>query len=142
MSGRISGDNVKGILIPVGLGILAASTAITALAPDSIGWLRVSLFFMGLGSGLFTIPIRCLIQGLPEAGRRGSIQGLAEVMDFVGILLAGPLFFLLEKGLNLSPPMMYASAGVLVALFLVYVRPMASATLPEELEVTEPGIAG
>ncbi len=132
LSGRLSGDNIRGVLIPVGLGVLAASTLVVFFAPDSVAWFRVSLFFMGLGSGLFTIPIRCLIQGRPAPDQRGSIQGLAEVMDFVGILLAGPMFFVLEKTLKLSPPVMYVAAGGLVALFLLFVIPMASATLEEE----------
>ena len=115
LAGRVSGDRVESRLIPIGLAILAGSTLLVLLDDQSVWMLRGSLLLMGLGSGLFTIPIRCLIQGRPRQGARGSIQGLAEVMDFVGILLAGGIFLVLEKALQLTPPQMFLSAGIVVA---------------------------
>lgn len=133
LAGRISGDGVQSKLIPVGLLVLAGSTLLVAAGPQSVWNLRISLLLMGLGSGLFTIPIRCLIQGRPRQSRRGSIQGLAEVMDFVGILLAGPVFYLMEKDLRLEPPAMYVTSGGIVALFFFFTLPLARA----EMEVSE-----
>jgi len=129
-AGRICGDGVEGRLIPSGLLVLASSTLLVVLLPDSMIAMRISLVAMGFGSGLFTIPIRCLIQGRPQAKRRGSIQGLAEVMDFVGILMAGPIFWVMDKGLELSPPTMYGAGGALVGLYSLFAWSLRSATLP------------
>jgi acyl-[acyl-carrier-protein]-phospholipid O-acyltransferase/long-chain-fatty-acid--[acyl-carrier-protein] ligase len=116
IAGRVSGDRIEGGLIPLGLLGMAASLLATSFAPVNIAWVSVCLLGMGLFSGLFTIPVRCLIQSLPREEKRGAVQGLAEVMDFVGILLATPLFIFWDKGLALEPPQMFVVGGVIMAL--------------------------
>jgi acyl-[acyl-carrier-protein]-phospholipid O-acyltransferase/long-chain-fatty-acid--[acyl-carrier-protein] ligase len=132
LAGRVSGKGVAGWLIPLGLFGLALSTLLMLLAPENVGLLRFSLFCMGTSSGLFTIPIRCLIHGRPTGAQRGSIQGLAEVMDFIGILLAGPLFFLAEKVLELTPDTMYMLAGLTVGFYAFLTWPLRSAEMSGE----------
>ncbi|MCP5022499.1 MAG: MFS transporter [bacterium] len=136
LSGRISGDGVAGFLIPVGLLGLAASTFLMLLAPENVSLLRISLFCMGTSSGLFTIPIRCLIQGRPKSARRGSIQGLAEVIDFIGILMAGPLFYLGEKVFECTPHTMYIAAGMTVAAYACLTFSMRRAQMSREASET------
>ena len=118
-AGRISKSRIEGGLVPLGLLGMAASSFLVQLRPDSAFLLRVSLFGLGVGAGLFTIPIRCLIQHLPREENRGGVQGLAETMDFVGILLAGALFYLFDKGLDLRPPQMFAVCGVILSAYAV-----------------------
>ena len=119
LAGRISGKRIEAGLVPLGLLGMAVTLTATALAPTSIAF--VSLCFVGMGvfSGLFTIPIRCLIQSLPSEDKRGAVQGLAEVLDFVGILAAPALFSLWDKGLGLSPASMFVVGGVMIAAFAV-----------------------
>lgn len=100
---------------PVGLAVMLVGTLVVHLAPSSLWVLRTALFLIGVGAGLFSIPVRVLVQGRPREGDRGSIQGLGETLDFVGILLAGPLFWLLEKGLGLPPTGLFAAGTVLLA---------------------------
>tara|TARA_R110002096_G_scaffold191185_1_gene372573 strand:- start:10645 stop:14094 length:3450 start_codon:yes stop_codon:yes gene_type:complete len=119
LASQISGDRVEGGLIPVGLGLMAIATLILQVDPDSARLLRGALFVIGVGSGLFTVPIRSLIQGLPAQEHRGSVQGLAETMDFIGIGLAGGLTYLLAEALDLSPPIQFLVGGALVAFAAV-----------------------
>ena len=101
---------------PAGLLVMLCGTLLVHLEPTSLWLLRAALLLVGVGAGLFSIPIRVLVQGRPREGDRGSIQGLGETLDFVGILLAGPLFWLLEKGLELGPPQLFlAGTALLVA---------------------------
>jgi len=116
IAGRVSGDRIEGGLIPLGLLGMAASLLGTSFAPENTAWVSVCLLGMGMFSGIFTIPVRCLIQSLPREEKRGAVQGLAEVMDFVGILLATPLFIIWDKGLALEPPQMFVVGGVIMAL--------------------------
>ncbi|MDF1839246.1 MAG: MFS transporter [Planctomycetota bacterium] len=136
LAGRVSGHGVAGWLIPTGLFGLALSTFMMLWAPENVALLRVSLFCMGTSSGLFTIPIRCLIQGRPRSEERGSIQGLAEVMDFIGILLAGPLFYLGEKVLGSTPASMYMMAGGTVGVYAFITLGLRGAQMSGE--VSEP----
>lgn len=118
VAGRVSRGGVPTGLAPVGLLVMGVGTLLVHPDPESLALLRVALFLVGIGAGLFSIPIRCLVQGRPSAQDRGSIQGLAETLDFVGILLAGPLFAILDKGLELDPPAMFLAGSVLLAVAL------------------------
>ena len=124
VAGRVSGDRIEGGLIPLGLIGMAGSLLAIQIAPDSVVLVHACLFSMGIFSGLFTIPVRCLVQGLPREERRGSVQGLSEVMDFIGILLASPLFTLFDKVGHLDPGEMFFAGGLLflgfAALSLVF----------------------
>ncbi|MEE8467956.1 MAG: MFS transporter, partial [Planctomycetota bacterium] len=117
LAGRLSKGRTEGGLIPLGLILMAVSVLLVQLAPSSANLVRLSLFGMGFGSGLFTIPIRCLIQGLPAEEHRGGVQGLAETMDFVGILLGGGVFYIYDKVWELTPPQMFLVSGLVVAGF-------------------------
>lgn len=117
LAGRISGERIEGGLVPLGLAGMALALLAIQLDPRSVLWVGGALFAMGACAGLFTIPIRCLVQSLPRPERRGAVQGLAEVMDFVGILLAGPLFALFHGPLGLDPPRMFLWGGILILAF-------------------------
>ena len=117
LAGRISGGRIEGGLVPLGLFGMAACLLATAFAPTSIPFVSTCFVGMGVSSGLFTIPIRCLIQSLPREEKRGAVQGLAEVMDFIGILAAPAMFSLWDRGLAFTPPTMFVVGGVMIALF-------------------------
>ena len=119
LAARLSGDRIESGLIPAGLFGVAVSTLAVLLAPNSASWLRTCLFFAGMSSGLFSVPIRALIQHLPPPENRGSVLGFSEVMDFVGVFLGSALFLLLNAVLELSPPVMLASMGGLALVFTV-----------------------
>lgn len=117
LAGRISGNRIEGGLVPLGLLGMAASLLATAIAPTSIPFVAGCFVAMGLFSGLFSIPIRCLIQSLPSEDKRGAVQGLAEVMDFIGILLAPVMFSLWDNRLGLEPQQMFIVGGAMLGLF-------------------------
>ena len=117
LAARISGERIEGGLVPLGLVGMALALLAIQLDPRSPAWVGGALFAMGACAGLFTIPIRCLVQSLPRAERRGAVQGLAEVMDFVGILLSGPLFALFHGPLALDPGEMFLWGGILILAF-------------------------
>lgn len=120
IAGWVSRDRIEPGLIPIGLGGMAACLFVVPLYPDSLLVLRLALLGLGICAGLFTIPVRALLQALPREDKRGSILGLSEVMDFIGILAASSIVFrLLDAGLELTPPEMFAVMGVLVLVFTV-----------------------
>jgi acyl-[acyl-carrier-protein]-phospholipid O-acyltransferase/long-chain-fatty-acid--[acyl-carrier-protein] ligase len=118
VAGRVGRRGEALALAPLGLGVMLLGTLIVHLDPASLLALRTALFLIGVGAGLFSIPVRVLVQGRPRESDRGSIQGLGETLDFVGILLAGPVFWVLEKGLGLGPPGLFLAGSVLLACAL------------------------
>jgi len=116
-AGKISGSRIESGLVPVGLLGMAGCMLLVLLSPRSAGLLGGALLGLGISAGLFTVPIRALIQHLPRPGRKGAILGLSEVLDFTGILLASGVFFLMERPLALTPPQMFLVLAVVVVLF-------------------------
>ncbi len=119
LAARFSGDRIESGLVPVGLLVLAAGVMAVPLEPASSAWLRGCLLVAGAGAGLFIVPIRALIQHLPEEDEVGSVLGLSEVVDFVGIFAAAGLVALLDGGLGLEPPAQMAALGGLTLVFAV-----------------------
>ncbi len=118
LAAKASGDRVEGGLAPLGLIGMALALLATQLAPHSTGWVATSLGFLGVASGVFSLPIRTLCQVLPRDEARGSVLGFSQMMDFIGILLAGPFLLLMQKA-GASPPAMMVVTGLLVALAFV-----------------------
>lgn len=114
---RLSGERIESGLIPAGLVGMAAFAGLVTLFPESANGLRLCLFGTGFSAGLFSVPIRALIQHLPPPEDRGSVLGLSEVLDFVGIFLASGLFALLDGVVGLEPPSQLAVLGLLTFLF-------------------------
>lgn len=117
-AGKLSRERVEAGLVPLGLFGIAVSLLAVQLAPRSMYFVYVCMFCTGTGAGLFSVPIRALIQLKPSDENRGAILGLSEVCDFVGILLAGAVVAVLSGALGLSPPQMFFSMGVLVLVFM------------------------
>lgn len=115
LAGTISRHRIEAGLIPLGLLGMAGFLLLIGVAPDSAGLLRLCLFGLGLCGGLFSVPIRALVQVLPRRGQRGAVLGLSQTLDFVGILLAAGLYGILEAtGLAPHSMMLVLGVGVLV----------------------------
>lgn len=119
LAARLSGDRIESGLIPAGLLGVAVGTLGVLLRPDSLAWLRACLVVAGVSAGLFSVPLRALLQHLPADEDRGSVLGFSEVMDFVGVFLASGLFALLSGTFGLEPPEMLAVLGALALVFTV-----------------------
>jgi acyl-[acyl-carrier-protein]-phospholipid O-acyltransferase/long-chain-fatty-acid--[acyl-carrier-protein] ligase len=122
VGGKLSGDRVEGGLVPLGLFGMTGALVAIQLAPANLLWVQGCLGFLGLSSGIFSLPIRTLVQVLPAEEDRGSVLGFSQVLDFAGILLAAPCLLLL-KAMSLSPPEMMIAIAVLILLgFAVSLR--------------------
>lgn len=118
LAGRISGDRIEGGLVPLGVIGMAAPLFVLGLGPESHRLAQSMLFALGLASGAGSLPIRTLVQVLPPDERRGAVLGFSQTMDFVGILLAGPVFALFQA-LGLDGRGMMAAVGVLLLAALL-----------------------
>ncbi len=118
LGGKLSGDRVEGGLVPLGLLGMAGATFATQIAPQSTPWIAVCLGVMGLASGIFTLPIRTLVQVLPKSETRGSVLGFSQVLDFIGILLAGPFMWVLQSS-GASGGILFTVTGALLVLAFV-----------------------
>ncbi len=122
IANKLSGDRIEGGLVPLGLFGMAGALLAIQLAPHSVAWVATCLGVLGTASGVFSLPIRTLVQILPEDSSRGAVIGFSQVFDFTGIMLAGPFFFLMQKAGLAAPGMTIAMGFLVIAGFLVSLR--------------------
>lgn len=136
LAGRLSHDRIEYGLVPLGAFLL---TAMCALA----GWpgLPKTVFFavlvlMGAGGGLFIVPLAAVLQHRPPAERKGSVQGAASWLSWVGICAAAVLQEQLSLGLGWGPGHIFWFCGLVALLSGLYImtsRPGAMGELVQRL---------
>jgi acyl-[acyl-carrier-protein]-phospholipid O-acyltransferase/long-chain-fatty-acid--[acyl-carrier-protein] ligase len=133
LAGKLSRGRIEYGLIPPGAGLMA-------LASLWLGWpgmskpeFTVGLALLGLGGGLFIVPIVSVLQHRPSAQTKGAVQGAASWLSWVGIAAAAIIQTLLSGPAQLSYGQIFWVCGAVAALagaFVAWSRPRA---MPEML---------
>jgi acyl-[acyl-carrier-protein]-phospholipid O-acyltransferase / long-chain-fatty-acid--[acyl-carrier-protein] ligase len=134
MAGRLSKGRIEYGLIPIGAGLMA-------IAGLWLGWpgigswtFAAGLFLLGLGGGLFIVPIVSVLQHRPSPQTKGAVQGAASWLSWIGIAAAAMTQTLLSGTAQLSYGQIFWVCGGVAALaggFVTWTRPQA---VPEMLE--------
>jgi len=129
VAGNVSGKRIEYGLIP--LGSIGISVFLLLLALPGWGfWSSAALLAaLGFAAGFFIVPLNALLQHRPDPAVKGSIIAMANLMTFVGMLVATGVYWILTVPLHLSPLHVYAVAGVLTVVATIYV----SFLLPDSL---------
>jgi acyl-[acyl-carrier-protein]-phospholipid O-acyltransferase/long-chain-fatty-acid--[acyl-carrier-protein] ligase len=129
VAGNVSGKRIEYGLIP--LGSIGISTFLLVLALPGWSFWSSAAFLAALGfaAGFFIVPLNALLQHRPATAVKGSIIAMANLMTFVGMLVATAVYWILTVPLQLSPLHVYAVASVLTVVATVYV----SFLLPDSL---------
>lgn len=128
LAGKLSGDHVEYGLIPVGAFLMASMGFALGFEGLSRTVFTICLAFLGIGGGLFIVPIAAVLQHRPPADRKGAVQGAASWLSWVGIVAAA----LLQKELNIrlgwSPGQIFwfcSVCAVIAGAFVAMTRPFA-----------------
>jgi acyl-[acyl-carrier-protein]-phospholipid O-acyltransferase / long-chain-fatty-acid--[acyl-carrier-protein] ligase len=131
LAGKVSHDRVEYGIIPIGAFLLAAMSLV-------LGWPGVpkplfitALVLLGMGGGLFIVPIAAVLQHRPPSERKGSVQGAAAWLSWVGICLAAILQSQLGQTFGWTPGQIFWFCGVCAAIAGVYVTMTRPKALPE-----------
>ena len=132
LAGKLSGDHVEYGLIPLGAFLMAAMGFALGIDDISKTAFTVCLTLLGIGGGMFIVPLAAVLQHRPPADRKGSVQGAASWLSWVGISAAA----LLQKELNIrlgwTPGDIFWFCGACAVVGGIYVtmsRPTALPTL-------------
>ena len=109
-AGYVSRGRIEYRLVPVGaLGL--------ALGAVPLGWpgigvpgFAVALVALGFSAGLFIVPIAAVLQHRPAPADKGSVQGAANLLSFIGILLASGVQWAAAKA-GLAPGHLFWFCG-------------------------------
>jgi len=128
LAGRLSRGRIEYGLIPIGAGLMA-------LASVYLGWPGITkplfagaLGLLGLGGGLFIVPIVSVLQHRPSAQTKGAVQGAVSWLSWVGIAAAAITQNQLASTLHFSYGQIFWVCGAvagLAGLFVTWSRPQA-----------------
>ena len=127
-AGRLSHGRIEYGLIPMGAGMMA-------IAGLGLGWPGIekpafacALALLGLGGGLFIVPIVSVLQHRPSPQTKGAVQGTVSWRSWVGIAVASVMQGLLATTFHLSYGQIFWFCGAIAALaglFVTWTRPRA-----------------
>jgi len=129
LAGLWSGGRVELGIVPLGAGMIAASSILLFgvpsplehSLPDAYGWTCFGLFCLGIGAGLFGVPLEAFLQERSPQKSRGVVLAAANFLTFSGMLLAAGVFWTLREVLELSARQIFLTAGIATVPVLVYI---------------------
>jgi acyl-[acyl-carrier-protein]-phospholipid O-acyltransferase/long-chain-fatty-acid--[acyl-carrier-protein] ligase len=121
IAGKLSGRNVEFGIVPLGALAMAFSSIAIALITPSLYAVGILIFIMGVGAGLFIVPIHAFIQLRSPEETRGQVLAASGFIGWVGIAFASPLiwFFGHIFPLSTAPVMGFLILGLLTLILAV-----------------------
>jgi acyl-[acyl-carrier-protein]-phospholipid O-acyltransferase/long-chain-fatty-acid--[acyl-carrier-protein] ligase len=130
LAGKLSGDHVEYGLIPLGAFLMATMGFALGLADISRSAFTVCLTLLGIGGGMFIVPLAAVLQHRPPADRKGSVQGAASWLSWVGISAAALLQKELNTRLGWTPGDIFWFCGACAVVGGIYVTMSRPQALP------------
>ena len=87
-AGYLSRGRIEYGLVPVGAAIMAVSSVVLGWPGVSVTPFAIALATLGLGGGLFIVPIAAVLQHRPAPAEKGAVQGTANLVSWIGILIS------------------------------------------------------
>lgn len=119
----------------IAYGFIPIGATLMALASVVMGWPEIgrpaftaALAVLGIGSGMFIVPVAAVLQHRPPATEKGAVQGIASWLSWVGILAASISLEFLGKICRLSHSQIFWFCGacaLAVGIYVVKSRPGA-----------------
>ncbi len=92
-------------------------------------WCNGFLLTLGLGAGLFNIPLESFLQQKSDAKTRGTVIAAANFLAFFMMVVSAGLFYLMGKVLELSTSNIFLVVGLIsvpVLLYVIWLLPYAT----------------
>lgn len=120
-TGHFSHGRISYGFIPIGAALMTAASLVMGVEGMSQSLFTASLALLGIGSGMFIVPVAAVLQHRPEPTEKGAVQGVASWWSWVGIVAASLTLDVLRKGMGLSYSHVFWFAGILSLLAGLYV---------------------
>ncbi len=128
LAGKLSGDHIEYGLIPIGSALMALTGFAMGAPGISQTAFTICLTLLGIGGGLFIVPLTAVLQHNPPADRKGAVQGAASWLSWVGICSAAVLQEKLTLTFGLTPGQVFwfcSTCAVLLGIYVTVSRPRA-----------------
>src|SRR5260221_3826446 len=121
LAGRLSGDKVELGLVPLGSIFMGLLSIALFFAKPSYGWSVAMLSLLGLGSGLFIVPLNAFLQQRSGEAEKGRMIATNNFFNTAGLLLASGTLWTLHDKLHVSPDKLILIFGFVTLLVTVYI---------------------
>ena len=128
LAGRLSRGRIE-------YGLIAPGAALMAVAGLWLGWpglgkpvFTAALALLGLGGGLFIVPVVSVLQHRPSPQTKGAVQGAASWLSWVGVAAASVTQTVLSGVARLDYGQIFWVCGAVAGLagvFVTWTRPRA-----------------
>ncbi len=142
LAGIWSGRRIELGLLPLGAAAISAGSLAMFILPTPVGnplhaaywWPLICLLGLGIGGGLFNVPLQAFLQRCSPYRVRGSIWAANNFLSCAAMLAASGVFWILASMRNLDARTIFvlcgvASAGVLLYTLRLVPRPTARVLL-------------
>lgn len=94
LSGKVSGRNVEFGVVPIGAAGITLSMVSLGLIPPALYFIVSSIFVLGVGAGLFIVPLQSFIQMRSPREKLGEILAASSFLSWTGVLIAAGMTYL------------------------------------------------
>ncbi len=120
LAGWWSGGRVELGMVPLGTLIMTSASVLAFFSSNSSVLFGLSLFLIGLGGGLFNVPLNAFIQERSPHGSLGAILAAGNQLIAVGMIVVSAMFPLLQNQLSMSSNEVFLLAGIGTIPILIY----------------------
>jgi acyl-[acyl-carrier-protein]-phospholipid O-acyltransferase / long-chain-fatty-acid--[acyl-carrier-protein] ligase len=114
-AGRLSGRNVELGIVPLGALLLTLSALVLGTFSARGSMALPAIFLLGVGGGLFIVPLNALIQLRAPREDRGKVLAAANLLGWSGVLAAALLTHLMSVSLALPASYGFIAVGLIAA---------------------------
>ncbi len=133
LAGRLSRGRIEYGLIPLGSGMMAISSLVMGWPHVSEEVFTATLVLLGIGGGLFIVPVVSVLQHRPAPQMKGAVQGAAGWLSWLGIAAAAYTQKILSERVHLGYGQVFWACGTVAALAGVYVSWSRPGAVPDML---------
>lgn len=128
VAGQLSRGRIAYGFVPIGACLMAVSALAMGWPGVGQGLFTTALALLGLGGGLFIVPIAAALQHRPAAGDKGAVQGVASWCSWIGIIAAAACQATLGSVFHLTHAQVFwfcGAAALLAGIYVAATRPGA-----------------
>ncbi|MFN9157120.1 MAG: acyl-[ACP]--phospholipid O-acyltransferase [Planctomyces sp.] len=121
LAGWWSSGRVELGMVPFGTLLMGVACTLLYFTSDAPWMARWLLMVIGLGGGLFNVPLQAWLQERSPHDKLGAILAACQQLTAIGMLFVSGLFWLLRGPLELSASQIFLVSGLSIIPIVVYV---------------------
>jgi acyl-[acyl-carrier-protein]-phospholipid O-acyltransferase/long-chain-fatty-acid--[acyl-carrier-protein] ligase len=119
LAGRLSGRNVELGVVPIGAMLLFGASTYVGVVTNSLVVTSIAIAVLGIGAGLFIVPLHSFIQFRAPELHRGKILAVMNFLGWFGVLVAAILTHLVNVAWGQPAHVGFIGLGALLAIITV-----------------------